>query len=145
MSRFQVTPEALQATAQELQAMNDQFCQRIRNLIEKQQELSSMWQGDANSAFTAAFNHDAVKWDAFATLISAYISTLTQIAQLYQRVEQQNAAIASGRSYGGGVPANIASVLTIPNIMVMYASPKPNFTQIGTELGGLESYLSLQG
>jgi WXG100 family type VII secretion target len=114
----------MRSGAQELQELNSRFCQSIKSIYEKQQQLSSMWQGDANTAFNAAFQHDAMQWDVFATLINGYAATLMQIAQIYEQAEQQNTSIAASRSYGGGGRLSVAHTeWTLPTIALAYGGP----------------------
>ena len=141
MSRFSLSFAAMRSGAQELQELNSRFCQSIKSIYEKQQQLSSMWQGDANTAFNAAFQHDAMQWDVFATLINGYAATLMQIAQIYEQAEQQNTSIAASRSYGGGGGISVAHTewINAVNISVMYGGPnmQNNFDLISKALSDL--------
>ena len=56
MAQYEVTSAQLTNVKNELNSYNEQFIQRVSDLEAKQQELKSMWQGDANNTFDAAFH-----------------------------------------------------------------------------------------
>ena len=78
MAQYEVTSAQLTNVKNELNSYNEQFIQRVSDLEAKQQELKSMWQGDANNTFDAAFNSDKDQWKKFATLMQQYIEALAQ-------------------------------------------------------------------
>ena len=100
MSRFTLTAQEIQTAATQLQSNNGEFRNRVNELLTLQQELSSQWQGDANTAFTAAFNSDKGQWDAFAQLMDQYIEALQSIKQTYEAAEATNVSTAATRTYG---------------------------------------------
>ena len=99
MSKYSLTAQELQSAIGELEASNSQFKSRVADLSSKQGALAGMWQGDANTAFNAAFNSDKGQWDAFAQLMDRYIETLQGIKQTYEAAEATNVQIAVTRSY----------------------------------------------
>lgn len=99
MSKFNVTASELRSAIQALRENNTQFKGRVTELGAKQQELASQWQGDANTAFNAAFQNDKDKWEIFSQLVEQYIQALEQILQTYEAAEQANTSTASTRSY----------------------------------------------
>ena len=57
--RFKVNPQELVKQAQELQALNERFKTEVQTMTEKEQALSSMWEGEARNAFHNAYATDA--------------------------------------------------------------------------------------
>ena len=99
MSRYSLTAQELQGAITELTASNGQFKNRVSDLLNTQQKLAGMWQGDANNAFNTAFNNDKGQWDTFAQLMDKYIETLQSIKTTYEAAEAANTQTASTRSY----------------------------------------------
>ena len=156
MSTISATFASMRDTISFLQEENDRFCQAVRELVGTEEELSGMWQGDANAAFRAAFQSDQGQWDVFATLIKMYITTLSQIVGIYEQAEQNNVGTAAGRSYGiggavGPIGGNIGPGLTpgildqhvFPQAVAMYAMPMPNLGYISSQLGDLSQYITV--
>ena len=79
MAKFEVTTSELKRAVSDLTSDNAEFKNRVSELQELQMELSSEWQGDANTAFTTAFNNDKSQWDTFASLVDQYIQALQAI------------------------------------------------------------------
>lgn len=98
MAQFEVTTRELRKVASDLEANNQEFRNRISELQEAQQELAGKWEGEANVAFTNAFNNDKAQWDKFSSLIDRYLQTLQQIANEYEKKENMNVEIATKRS-----------------------------------------------
>ena len=96
---FTVTASDMQRVINELTSANSEFKSRVSELEAAQQELSSQWQGDANTAFNQAFQNDKGQWTTFANLIDQYVQTLSTILQTYQTAEQANTETARTRSY----------------------------------------------
>lgn len=99
MGTFNVTASELQSAISALQEDNNQFRSRLTELLNKQQELSSQWQGDANTAFNNAFNSDKSQWDSFASLVDQYVQTLQEILKIYETAENTNTGTAQSRTY----------------------------------------------
>ena len=99
MSKYSLTAQELASAISELSSSNAQFKSRVADLQSKQSALAGMWQGDANSAFNAAFNSDKGQWDAFAQLMDRYIETLQSIKATYEAAEATNVQTAATRSY----------------------------------------------
>lgn len=98
MAQFGLTSSDITAAINSLTNDNNEFRTRVNELITAQQQLSTMWTGDANAAFTTAFNADNEKWQAFAQLVDAYVATLNNILKIYVQAEAENAATAAKRS-----------------------------------------------
>ncbi len=99
MSELQVTISTLTSQADELAALNGQFKASIEQLISFENDLNSMWDGEANDAFHTAFTNDQGKMNEFYNLVLQYIEKLRMIAQRYADAEASNAQIASQRTY----------------------------------------------
>ncbi|MBQ2383331.1 MAG: WXG100 family type VII secretion target [Oscillospiraceae bacterium] len=101
MSKFTVNAAEMQTAINELKAANSEFKSRVSELETAQQELGGMWQGDANTAFNAAFQSDKSQWSTFAALIDQYVETLGTILTTYKNAEIPNIETAKTRTYGG--------------------------------------------
>lgn len=99
MSKFTVTASEMQTAISELNSANSEFKNRVAELETAQQELASMWQGDANTAFNNAFLNDKSQWSTFASLVDQYIQTLGTILKTYETAESTNTDTARSRSY----------------------------------------------
>ena len=65
MAEFTVTPSELKNKANELQKLNAQLKIKIAELEQAEGNLSSMWEGEAHDAFSAALKRDKVQMDNF--------------------------------------------------------------------------------
>ena len=99
MSRFVIEANEVMRTASMLAENNNQFRSRVEDLMNTAQELSSMWQGEANDTFNMALATDQERWGAFAALVDNYVETLREIVRYYQAAEAGNVEIASHRTY----------------------------------------------
>ena len=99
MAKFQVTTAELKAAIADLQEKNSTFLTKVSELEQAQQALKAQWQGDANTAFNAAFEIDKVKWMNFSKLITQYIQALQTIMHTYEQAEATNTSTAANRSY----------------------------------------------
>ena len=78
-SGFVVTAAALRRLAQELRELNSQYKTKVETLASLEQELRSMWEGEANLAFQRAFANDKVNLDNFYAVIERYIQHWRQL------------------------------------------------------------------
>lgn len=99
MGKFEVTAQEISNAISDLTSKNAEFKAKVNALEAKQQELSAMWQGDANNVFKASFEADKAKWEAFANLITTYIEGLGRILDTYNKAEAANTATAKNRTY----------------------------------------------
>ena len=99
MSKYSITAAEISNAAGALAENNNQFRARVSDLMNCAQELSSMWQGEANNRFNNALSTDQERWVEFAALIDQYVEALQQIVQIYSNAEQEAASTASTRSY----------------------------------------------
>lgn len=98
-SSFRVTTSVLTSQANELSNLNGRFKTAVEQLVTSETSLKTMWEGEANDAFHAAFNTDKCKMDEFYNLIMQYIEKLNSIATRYSQTEQTNTEIATNRTY----------------------------------------------
>lgn len=99
MSKFEVTTSQVRTVINDLSANNSEFKNRVGELQELQQELATEWKGEANTAFTTAFNNDKTQWDTFGTLVDQYIQALQSMMEKYDQGEAVNKETAATRSY----------------------------------------------
>lgn len=99
MSFIQVTAEELKNRASQLQGLNMKFQAEIENLMNCQNNLSSMWEGEAKDAFYQAFMRDKGSMDNFKDAINGYIQALNTIAARYEEAEKRNLSTASTRTF----------------------------------------------
>lgn len=98
MAEFTVTSNQVRAKEGELQTLNATYKSKVDALDQIVQGLKSMWEGDAHDAFHSAFEKDKVDMWNFYNAIEKYCATLLEIAQNYEKAEQQNVMTASGKS-----------------------------------------------
>ena len=99
MSYYQVSSSEIRNSANELTGLNAEFLSSKEALIQCEQGLRNMWEGEANEAFHAAFIRDSGQMDAFHGAIEQYISALNVIADRYDAAELRNAQKAASRTY----------------------------------------------
>ena len=84
MGLIRVTATELKARAEELENLNRTLKSNIIDLEACEQNLSTMWEGQAKDAFHQAFTSDKVQMTNFCTLIEKYVATLLSIAAKYK-------------------------------------------------------------
>lgn len=99
MAEILVTSSQLKSEASALQDLNTQFKQKVDHLAELEAQLSSMWEGEANAAFKAAFTKDKSQMETFYNEIIKYVNALNEIAAKYAQAEATNVQTATTRSY----------------------------------------------
>ena len=95
--RFKVNPQELVKQAQELQALNERFKTEVQTMTEKEQALSSMWEGEARNAFHNAYATDAEMFQNFYNGIARFVQALSDAAQEYAKAEQTASSIGTKR------------------------------------------------
>lgn len=99
MAEILVTAAQLTAKAGELRQLNSSFETQVGQLVSSEQNVCSMWEGDAKTAFDNAFQHDKSMMDEFKKAIDQYATALETIAKEYEKAETQNTTTATNRSY----------------------------------------------
>ncbi len=98
MALIRVTASQVRSTAEQLRTFNQNFNNQVNNLVSAEGNLNSMWDGQANDAFHAAFNNDKEYMTQFYNLINRYCEALDNIAAEYERAEAKAADIAARRT-----------------------------------------------
>ena len=99
MAQIRVTASQLKTQAESLRTTNQNFKNRVNNLESTEARLKSMWEGEANDAFHAAFTRDKVQMDNFYNAIQQYAAVLDNIAAKYEAAEATNTNTATTRTY----------------------------------------------
>lgn len=94
MSFIQVTAQELRNKASELSGLNSRFNSEIENITTCQQNLNTMWEGEAKDAFNQTFIRDKGNMDNFKNAIDQYIEALMVVAQRYEEAESKNISLA---------------------------------------------------
>lgn len=95
MGEIQVTSATLRSKAEELNQLNEQFKNAVNSLTDEENALRSQYEGASSDAFHAAFTKDTVQMGNFYNAIAQYVQKLIQIAEAYEKAEQENVATAS--------------------------------------------------
>lgn len=99
MALIRVTAAQLKAKADELTGLNNNLKTNVSELESCEQNLSSMWEGQARDTFHQAFTNDKIQMTNFSTLIEKYVYTLLTIAAKYEQAESINTETAATRKY----------------------------------------------
>jgi len=99
MAEFMVTASTLRTQKETLQELNQSLQTQIGQLESAEANVSSMWEGDANTAFHAAFTRDKGQMDNFKAAIDQYITALETIISTYETAENTNTQTATTRTY----------------------------------------------
>lgn len=99
MAEIQVSLSTLQAKREDLEQENIRLKDEIAKLEATEQNLATMWEGDAQAAFHNAFMSDKLKMDNFVIAINQYITALDEIITQYRNAESQNVGTATQRTY----------------------------------------------
>lgn len=99
MAMMRVTAAQLRAKAEELANLNNTLKTNVSELEGCEQNLTTMWEGQAKDAFHQAFSNDKIQMTNFSTLIEKYVYTLQNIAAKYEQAESINTETAATRKY----------------------------------------------
>jgi WXG100 family type VII secretion target len=99
MGAIRVSANELKAKANDLMTLNASLKTNVGDLEATEQNLASMWEGEARDAFHQAFNNDKIQMTNFTTLIEKYVNSLLAIAAKYEQAENVNVSTASTRNY----------------------------------------------
>ena len=97
MAEIRVTPQQLKDRAADLESYNRKFRAEVEKMVGYEQQLASMWEGEAQKAFRKAINDDKLKMERFALNIDKYIMALREDAQRYETAENTATNIATTR------------------------------------------------
>ncbi|MGN0623820.1 MAG: WXG100 family type VII secretion target [Oscillospiraceae bacterium] len=99
MAEFKVNIPALTSKMEELMAQNETLKAQKESLSTASQSLKSVWEGEAQAAFTNAVNQDLIKIQDFINLIEQYCQKLNEIIDRYRDAENRNMDTAATRTY----------------------------------------------
>lgn len=99
MALMSVTVGQLKTQAEQLRQYNSTFKSTINELETTEQQLNTMWEGDANTAFHNAFSRDKIQMSNFYNAIEVYVNALLNIAAQYEAAENANMETATTRVY----------------------------------------------
>ena len=101
-STITVTPAELKNKASELKQFNSNLKTQIEELRSQEGALIGKWEGDAKTAFDAAFKNDMIQMDNFYNAIERYVAALQEITtntKQNKTTENTNTSIATERKY----------------------------------------------
>lgn len=99
MGLIRVTATELKSKAETLTTLNNTLKTNVSELEATEQNLNSMWEGEAKDAFHQAFHNDKVQMNNFSMLIEKYVASLLTIAAKYEQAENVNVGTATTRNY----------------------------------------------
>lgn len=99
MGLIQVTAKQLRQEAERIQQLNQELKGQVAVLEAREQNLGTMWEGQAKDSFHRAFLQDKAQMEEFCQWILKYTQALQQIAAKYEQAEQRNVEIAASRTY----------------------------------------------
>ena len=99
MGIIRVDSHQLKAQAEQLKQLNATFKNTTTDLESSEENLNSMWEGDANDQFHKAFKSDKVQMDNFYNAIENYVNVLNEMVAGYESAEAANTDIATQRNY----------------------------------------------
>ena len=99
MAEIKVTASQLNAKAEELEGLNNQFKNTVNSLEETETALMGMWDGEAKDTFHQAFTSDKTQMNNYFNAIAQYVNVMRQIAAKYAQAEAANVGTASQRKY----------------------------------------------
>lgn len=97
MAEIKVTPSVLRNNAEELQNEAKNLSQKMDELQDRENQLSTMWQGDAKDSFHEAFMTSYNECQPFFQELQRFIAKLEETAEKYEKVEADAVAAAKFR------------------------------------------------
>lgn len=95
---LKVTPEQLISTANDFQGKGNQIQTLTNEMVDLAKNLSSVWEGDAASAYINKFTSIEDDIQKMNRMIQEHVSDLTEMARIYQDAEKANIEEASSLS-----------------------------------------------
>ncbi len=99
MSQIRVMTNELKSKIENLRSLNTQFKNAVTQLESTENNLRSMWEGQANEAFHNAFKSDKEQMYNFYSAIELYAQKLEVILSRYLQAENENIELANTRTY----------------------------------------------
>lgn len=85
MERIQIDTARLGTTGSKIKVMADQMQGCVRCLYAEMEELGTMWQGPAKTAFTAQFRQDQKAMEQICQALRQYAQELEQAKNKYEK------------------------------------------------------------
>ena len=95
---LKVTPEKLISTSQEFSSNGDTISSLTQQMIDIVTSLSSFWQGDASSAYSAQFNQLNDDIQMLVKMVKEHLTDLQTMASKFTSTENQNIDIIQNLS-----------------------------------------------
>ena len=99
MAQITVTTTELSRKMDELQNSNNQLNQQIEQLKGQENNLCSLWEGEARDKFDQEFKNDVQQMMDFHKAIGDYVAKLGTIINAYNDAERRNLEVASNRTF----------------------------------------------
>lgn len=98
---LKVTPEKLLQTSGEFAAVGNQMKNLTGEMMTLVKGLSSVWQGEAASAYGSRFDSLAPDMEKLYRMVQEHVQDLQEMAKQYQSAETGN--MEQGNSLSGGI------------------------------------------
>lgn len=95
MSQFIVSAKELSHKKEALSALKKTLSTQISQFESEGKKLDSMWDGPARKKYAAAMDIDVDKLKLFLKIVGEFISVLSTIISLYNKMESKNVSVAS--------------------------------------------------
>lgn len=97
MAQIQITAAQVMKKAEELKAKNEEFKSQMNTLKALNQQLMSMYEGEASKAFDKDFQNGEVKLQNFYNAIARYAQVLQDMTTDHIRTEAANVELINAR------------------------------------------------
>ena len=97
MPAIRVTPEQMRNSARTVQTQASDWRVAVDRITLLVREMSSMWDGQANDAFTTAFEQDSPNFTKLSTMMNDYYTAIEAAAGKYDTGEQEVSNIVTRR------------------------------------------------
>lgn len=97
MAGFMVNAAQLKTKAEELKALAEKYKESVQKLVEEEEALRGMWEGDASNTFHDVFSQDKIQMDNFRSAVLLYTVKLNSAAERYILTESKNIEILRAR------------------------------------------------
>ncbi len=100
MAQIKVQPSVLRNKAAELQTQSDALSGKMDELLDREHQLSTMWEGPAKESFHNSFMTSYENCQPFFQELKRFIMKLEETAQVYEEAEAQAEQSAAQRFSG---------------------------------------------
>ena len=85
-----VTPEEMESTANNLEGVQGQVDNITQQMLEEARNLTTIWEGDAASAYVNKFNTLEDDMQRMRNMVREHVDDLREIAGAYRQAEELN-------------------------------------------------------